>query len=420
MSARLLGLGFGCDMGTPHRKLVLLKLIDACEDDGSRIFPAVATIARAAQCSERQVQRELATFVSVGLLAVVREGGKGRGSTREYRLNVTMLREIEDAGWSAVTAGAGPEPDEAKGDTQSPLEGAAKGDSGDTLRVTAATVKGDKLSHPTPPYPSIDPSEEREARASEQEEPENLDGEEQGASADDPAKFEKRVKKIAADNDWPGWANSSTSWTVAQFARLTDAERAEAERRAPHYIALTGRKALSLGTYFADRKWRDLPETEKAAPAAVEAAPFGKLWQAARTKHLLLGPTLRADLTAFQRRLIQERHADEAELRRQHQAKTGWPGINRLHELASYGKGVVVAPELERLAELMEPVRVNSERWEEWRLEHELRGWPWLPDPGKHEWVYFPRGGPAGLTEFEAAVKGEEKADDGGGRKAAE
>ena len=59
MSAFLLGTGFRADMGTCIRKLVLLKLIDACEDDGSRIFPAIATVARAAQCSDRQVQREI-------------------------------------------------------------------------------------------------------------------------------------------------------------------------------------------------------------------------------------------------------------------------------------------------------------------------------------------------------------------------
>lgn len=51
MSAFLLGIGFRADMGTCARKLVLLKLMDACEDDGTRIFPAIATIARAAQCS---------------------------------------------------------------------------------------------------------------------------------------------------------------------------------------------------------------------------------------------------------------------------------------------------------------------------------------------------------------------------------
>ena len=94
MSAFLLGVGFRADMGTCARKLVLLKLIDACDDDGSRIFPAIATIARAAQCSTRQVQRELQAFRDVGLIRLVREGGKGRRSTNEYRLDLDVLAAI--------------------------------------------------------------------------------------------------------------------------------------------------------------------------------------------------------------------------------------------------------------------------------------------------------------------------------------
>lgn len=160
MSAKLLGIGFSCDMGTPCRKLILLKLIDACEDDGSRIYPAVATIARAAQCSPRQVQRELAGFVDIGLLAIVREGGKGPGSTTEYRMDLALLRRLEDHGWRAVVAEIAGPADEGKGDTESPL----KGDNG-APRVTPATEKGDSWSRTTPYDPSIDPSAAADARA---------------------------------------------------------------------------------------------------------------------------------------------------------------------------------------------------------------------------------------------------------------
>lgn len=94
MSAFLLGIGFRADMGTCVRKLVLLKLIDACEDDGSRIFPAMSTVARAAQCSTRQVQRELKAFLDVGLIRLVREGGKGPRSTNEYALDIDLLQRL--------------------------------------------------------------------------------------------------------------------------------------------------------------------------------------------------------------------------------------------------------------------------------------------------------------------------------------
>ena len=69
------------------------------------------------------------------------------------------------------------------------------------------------------------------------------------------------------------------------------------------------------------------------------------------------------------------------------------------------------------LGEAMEQVRVGSERWDAWQRLHAARGWPWLPDPGDQQWVYFPAGGPERLGEFEAAVRGE---DDAGGREAAE
>jgi hypothetical protein len=178
MSAFLLGIGFRADMGTCARKLVLLKLIDACEDDGTRIFPANATIARAAQCSTRQVQRELQTFRDIGLLRLVKEGGKGPRSTNEYALDLDLLQRLGREGWVAVVDGA-------KGDTMSPLEEGEKGDIGDAERVTPATNKGDIACHPTPPEPSSDPSEEREcARAVE--------------ISVVPSKFEKRVKNIAA------------------------------------------------------------------------------------------------------------------------------------------------------------------------------------------------------------------------------
>jgi hypothetical protein len=107
MSAFLLGTGFRADMGTCIRKLVLLKLIDACEDDGSRIFPAIATVARAAQCSDRQVQREIKSFLDIGLLSLVRAGGQGRRSTNEYALDLDVLSAISKAGWDAYAAGRG-------------------------------------------------------------------------------------------------------------------------------------------------------------------------------------------------------------------------------------------------------------------------------------------------------------------------
>jgi hypothetical protein len=103
-----------------------------------------------------------------------------------------------------------------------------------------------------------------------------------------------------------------------------------------------------------------------------------------------------------------------------HQARHGWPRLKRMDEAAASRRGWTVHPDemaLERVAEAFEQVRVGSDRWSAWQAQFEARGWPWLPDPGRQEWVYFPAGGPERLSEFEAAIRGE---DDAGGREAAE
>lgn len=404
MSAFLLGVGFRADMGTCARKLVLLKLIDACDDDGTRIFPAIATIARAAQCSTRQVQRELQAFRDVGLIRLVKEGGKGPRSTNEYAMDLDLLGRLGKEGWDTVTAD--------KGDTVSPLDEADKGDIGDTLRVTPETDKGDIACHPTPPEPSIDPSEEREAR--EREGPET--------QTDDPKKFEQRVKKLAERTHWPAWAKSSTDWTVAQFAKLTDAERAEAERYAAAYVAHCGKGALSIGTYFVERKWRDLGEAvlNPPAPAWIDAPAFGPVWGAVRMRELVLEaprPSPQPTSAFIAQLVARDDEAGQAE-RMRRQASNGWPKVTAWHEQAASRRGMSVATGDAGLAVLMEPVPVGSAVYEAWRVEHERRGWPWLPDPGGQRVVYFPVGGPDGLGEFQRSMRGlgDEKKDNDANR----
>lgn len=107
MSAQLLGLAFGAKMGTHARKLVLLKLVDHCHDDGTRIFPAIGSLAEAAECDRRTVQRTLRSFVEIGLLIVVREGGGGPRATTEYALDLDLLYALARRGWDAVVGGQG-------------------------------------------------------------------------------------------------------------------------------------------------------------------------------------------------------------------------------------------------------------------------------------------------------------------------
>lgn len=401
MSAFLLGMGFRADMGTCVRKLVLLKLIDACEDDGSRIFPAMSTVARAAQCSTRQVQRELKAFLDVGLIRLVREGGKGPRSTNEYALDIDLLQRLGREGWAALCDDA-----ENKGDTVSPLDEGEKGDTDDAVRVTPETEKGDKLCHPTPPDSSIDPSRERGREREETEDP----------------------KKIDADGwallkDWPGFAGMPKEPALRVWRSLSAEDRAEAARLFPHWLALLKAQRKSHvpapSTYFGQRLWTEVPEPKADPEKPVYAPAFGPVWGAIRMADLVTGPKAATPLKPWEERAIAEGALDRERTEREKRRRMGWPKVNAM-DAAAETRGVgVTAPKPDEVAlgALMEAVPVGSPLLAEWRAEFERQGWPWLPDPGRMPVIYFPAGGPDGLADFEKAVRG---GHDGSGRQAAE
>lgn len=410
MSARLLGIGFACDMGTPHRKLVLLKLIDACEDDGTRIFPAVATIARAAQCSPRQVQRELARMVEVGLLAIIREGGKGPRSTREYALDVAMLRRIEADGWTAMCCEAG---SGSKGDTVSPLEDEGKGDSGDTERVTAATQKGDRLSHPTPPEPSTDPSAEREGARERGQggQPETLAPAETPGRAD----FQKRVMRFCTGRGylagvWKDWdVGASFDWIAGQFAALSAEERADAERwRDAYLLDVADRRVgpIGVGNFLKGRIWLGLEpalmerlERRRQAQLAPEDRSKPEGWAAC------LGPVGMARLFAI---LLDGPTTGDLHPGRmwfETQMRSDWPAVHQWKQVLLSKGGVVFGARWHALKAAMEPVPAGTEVLAAWKAEFSARGWPWLSAFDGAPVVYCPVGGPDGLETFEAALR---------------
>jgi hypothetical protein len=82
--------------GSPSRKIVALKLADVAREDGSKIYPSIATVAAEAELSERQVQRVMDEFRKEGLLVITRKGG-GRYKTTEYRLDMTAIECLPNA-----------------------------------------------------------------------------------------------------------------------------------------------------------------------------------------------------------------------------------------------------------------------------------------------------------------------------------
>lgn len=260
MSAELLGLAFKAQMGSHVRKLVLLKLVDAAEDDGTSIWPAVATIAKAAESHARTVQKVISLFREVGLLQVVSQGGAGPGDTTEYRLDVPMLRRIRDEGWDAVTSGAGDAENGSKGGLTPPLDDAEKGGLRpplDAERVASDSNKGESQAT----QPLQDPSVERERR------------EREGES-----------RRMLADliKAHPHVAHDDPDRIDRAWAGLPARAQREAHERHADWLADRGRRTAiaALSTYLGKRMWTLLPP--KAKPADRPDAPaFAGAWDRA-------------------------------------------------------------------------------------------------------------------------------------------
>ncbi|RYE29311.1 MAG: hypothetical protein EOP23_21765, partial [Hyphomicrobiales bacterium] len=139
MSAALLGLALKAKLHSQTRKMVLIKLVDCCQEDGTRIYPSLATIAEDAECSVPTARRVMQSFVRVGLLRKVRDGGAGAKSTNHYEMDIDMLARLRRPDmWLAMEAAAqhqplgdsdddedGPAP--AKAEPQEPESGSNKG-----------------------------------------------------------------------------------------------------------------------------------------------------------------------------------------------------------------------------------------------------------------------------------------------------
>lgn len=87
MSLHLLNLVWRRYEGTGNKLLTALALADYAWDDGTHIFPAVATIATKSRQSKRSVQGHLRTMQDEGFLVLVSDHKGGRSKTVEYAIN---------------------------------------------------------------------------------------------------------------------------------------------------------------------------------------------------------------------------------------------------------------------------------------------------------------------------------------------
>ncbi|TIO62955.1 helix-turn-helix domain-containing protein [Mesorhizobium sp.] len=236
-------------------------------------------------------------------------------------------------------------------------------------------------------------------------------------------------KKIEAEGwallkNWPGFDGMPKEPAMRIWRTLDAEERATARRRFLPWLMLLKSQHKSRipapSTYLTERLWQAVPDPTDAPAAPVVAAPFGKAWGARRMVVILAGSGPLPEPKGFSAKLIK----DGGELGRREelarQATYGFPEVSRMHQLAADGKGWTLRPETEpseSMLAMMTACRVGSDEYRAWKALHDERGWPWLPDPGRQEWVYFPVGGPDGLEAFEQALRGNH---DAGGREAAE
>ena len=195
-------------------------------------------------------------------------------------------------------------------------------------------------------------------------------------------------------SSWPTFLTDSHGAAWKAWQGLTQEERNEAAERSGDYVNAVrdaGGSVCTFGVYLAEKRWKGLPRQE--VPFDEFATPFSKAWCAWILAHLLTS-------------------AD--------QAGEGWPLVAALFAAARRRKGARFARRWHELGAGFEPVPVRSTMFEAWQALFKEKGWPWFPDTGQQPVLFFPKGGPEGLTAFELAILGEEWVDDGGECEAAE
>ena len=79
--------------GSKGQLLTVLALADHAHDDGTHVFPSVASLARKTRQSERQVQRDLRALEVDGWIRTI-SGAEGGASTREFLIEIGKLHAL--------------------------------------------------------------------------------------------------------------------------------------------------------------------------------------------------------------------------------------------------------------------------------------------------------------------------------------
>jgi len=406
-------------LGSPAAKSILLCLADYADPEQSACWPTQTQLADDAEVSERTAREWLQRLEDWGLISRERRN-RANGARASDRIVLNLEVKVLD-GCERISQDEKPACDDAPVSLPANTAGRAyrQSDAEPTGNQTQPTGNGCRYNIEEPPNRTSQGTSQE--RASARESGENRP-EERTESRET---LERRFWKIAKGH--PQSAGVPKQNWLAEWLRLEPEARDRAERRYPGWLMLLKAQSKdhvpALSTYFRQALFEEVPEpVEEPTKPRIEP-PFGKIWGVVRFAELVDGPgPLPAPKSAYVAGLIAQGGEVGERERRAHQARYGFPSVTRMDESAARGAGHVMRPDdlkLEALAATFVPVRVESELWAEWRDTFEGRGWPWLPDPGRQPYVYFPAGGPAALDAVELSLREARETNDGDGRKAA-
>ena len=94
MSIRVMNMVWELYPNGGSEMLLAMALSDCSHDDGTKVFPSVAYLARRTRQSERSVQYHLRDMVTAGFLVIVANAAGGRSMAREYRIDLEWLENL--------------------------------------------------------------------------------------------------------------------------------------------------------------------------------------------------------------------------------------------------------------------------------------------------------------------------------------
>ncbi|TPW29690.1 hypothetical protein FJU08_12800 [Martelella alba] len=195
---------------------------------------------------------------------------------------------------------------------------------------------------------------------------------------------------------WPACGDDSYERAFAEWQALAEEDRQAAASQLEAYLAfeaINGRQVKhAASTYLKEKRWSVVPERVASTNGPTIGSTFGRSWMAERFARLAAPCRRLPPLSAFYQRQIAAGLYDGAAVKLERMRKMGWPAVNDMHAQAirEPAKGVRVSRAIAMLGDGFEAVRVDGEIWQVWQAEHDKRGWPWLPDTGRQDWVYFP------------------------------